>query len=115
MKNLKISLLYDFYGSVLSETQKNVIEMYYNEDLSLAEIAEHAGISRQGVRDSIIRAEEHLLFLEEKLGLYEKAVKNKKIYEEMSQILILLQNTAEKDETFALIHSLSEALQKLDS
>ena len=77
MKNLKISLLYDFYGSVLSETQKKVIEMYYNEDLSLAEIAEHAGISRQGVRDSIIRAEEHLLLLEEKLGLYEDVLKIK--------------------------------------
>ena len=108
MKNLKISLLYDFYGSVLSDTQKNVIEMYYNEDLSLSEIAEHAGISRQGVRDSIVRAEEHLLFLEEKLGLYEKSVQNRRLQENE------LQNVSDKEEAAALLQQLKETVQKLD-
>ena len=46
--------------------------MYYNEDLSLAEIAEQIGISRQGVRDLIKKAEEEIFFLEEKLGLAQK-------------------------------------------
>ena len=68
-KNLKISLLLDFYGEVLTDKQREVVGFYYNDDLSLAEIAEHAGISRQGVRDAIKRGENTLLFMEEKLGL----------------------------------------------
>lgn len=68
-KNLNISLLLDFYGQMLTEKQREVVEFYYNEDLSLAEIAQHSGITRQGVRDSIKRAESQLLDCEEKLGL----------------------------------------------
>ena len=71
-KDLKISYLLDFYGDVLTDRKKDVLDMYYNEDLSLAEIAEQIGISRQGVRDLIKKAEEELLFLEEKLGLAKK-------------------------------------------
>jgi predicted DNA-binding protein YlxM (UPF0122 family) len=71
-KNLEISLLYDFYGELLTEKQQEVIELYYNEDLSLAEIAAHSGITRQGVRDSIKRAEFQLLEFEQLLGLAEK-------------------------------------------
>ncbi len=69
MKNLDICLLLDFYGDLLSDTARENITLYYNEDLSLAEIAETAGITRQGVRDSIKRAEEQLIKFEEKLGL----------------------------------------------
>lgn len=71
-KNLNLSVLLDFYGDTLTEKQKDVLELYYNEDLSLAEIAEHEKISRQGVRDSIKRGEETLLELEQKLGMAEK-------------------------------------------
>ncbi|RPF47989.1 hypothetical protein EDD70_0798 [Hydrogenoanaerobacterium saccharovorans] len=72
MKNLKISLLLDFYGDILTDKQKEVIELYYNEDLSLSEIADHEGITRQGVRDSIKRGEAVLLEMEERLGLAKK-------------------------------------------
>ena len=68
-KDLKIAYLLDFYGEVLTERKKEVLDMYYNEDLSLAEIAEQIGISRQGVRELIKKAEEELYFLEEKLEL----------------------------------------------
>lgn len=71
-KNLKLSVLLDFYGDMLTDKQRDVIELYYNEDLSLAEIAQHENISRQGVRDSIKRGEEIILELEDKLKLYEK-------------------------------------------
>ena len=71
-KDLKKAYLLDFYGEVLTERKKEVLDMYYNEDLSLAEIADQIGISRQGVRDLIKKAEEELLFLEEKLGLAKK-------------------------------------------
>jgi predicted DNA-binding protein YlxM (UPF0122 family) len=71
-KDLKKAYLLDFYGEVLTERKKEVLDMYYNEDLSLAEIAEQIGISRQGVRDLIKKAEEEIFFLEEKLGLAQK-------------------------------------------
>ena len=71
-KDLKKAYLLDFYGDVLTERKKEVLDMYYNEDLSLAEIAEQIGISRQGVRDLIKKAEEEIYFLEEKLGLAQK-------------------------------------------
>lgn len=71
-KNLNIGYLLDFYGEVLSERKRNVLDMYYNEDFSLAEISEEIGISRQGVRDIIKKAEEELCFFESKLGLSKK-------------------------------------------
>lgn len=65
----EVSLLLDFYEELLSERKRTVLSMYYNEDLSLAEIADEIGISRQGVRDLIKKAEEELNNLEDKLGL----------------------------------------------
>ena len=59
-KDLRITFLLDFYGDMLTEKQREVVECYYNEDLSLAEIAEEKGITRQGVRDGIKRAEQLL-------------------------------------------------------
>ena len=67
-KDLELSYLLDFYGDVLTDKQRDVMEQYYNDDLSLAEIAENFGITRQGVRDSIKRGEGILLDLEEKVG-----------------------------------------------
>ena len=64
-----ISLLYDFYGELLKTSQQHVVELCVNEDLSLSEVAELLGISRQGVRDSLSRAEKKLLEYESKLGL----------------------------------------------
>ena len=68
-KNLEIGYLLDFYGDVLSERKRTVLDYYYNDDLSFAEIAEEIGISRQGVRELIKKAGEELMFYEEKLGL----------------------------------------------
>lgn len=68
-KDLKISYLLDFYGEMLTAPQREMVEAYHNEDLSLGEIAEERNISRQGVRDAVKRAEQQLLEMEEKLGL----------------------------------------------
>lgn len=67
-KTFEMCLLFDFYGEVLTEKQRELFDLYYNEDLSLAEISEHACITRQGVRDGIVRAEHILREMEEKLG-----------------------------------------------
>ncbi len=71
-KNLKIGYLLDFYGEILTERKRTVLDMYYNDDFSLAEISEEIGISRQGVRELIKKAEEELTFFEERLGLSKK-------------------------------------------
>lgn len=84
-KNLRLSVLFDAYGSLLTDDQKNMFDLYYNEDLSLAEIAEHTGLSRQGVRYAIKHAEEALINYEEKLGLSKK-------------IELLLENLAKAEE-----------------
>lgn len=65
----RMAMLFDFYGDMLTERQREFYDLYYNEDLSLSEIAENYGISRQGVRDVIVRAETTLTELEDKTGI----------------------------------------------
>ena len=72
-KRIEIGLLLDYYGSLLSETQYNFAEMYYNQDLSLSEISEIKGITRQGIHDSIKRTEALLLGFEDKLKILEES------------------------------------------
>lgn len=74
MKNqaYRMTLLFDFYGEMLTDRQKEFYDLYYNEDLSLTEIAENYHMSRQGVRDAIVRAEAVLNELEEKTGLIQR-------------------------------------------
>lgn len=78
-KNLKMCTLLGCYGKILPEKQLLFCECYYNEDLSLAEIAENEGISKQGVRDAIKRAELKLLSTEKCLGIVEKSEKLKEL------------------------------------
>ena len=74
MKNqtYRMTMLFDFYGELLTDRQKEFYDLYYNEDLSLAEIAENYHLSRQGVRDAIVRAEAVLNEMEEKTGLIQR-------------------------------------------
>lgn len=71
-KDLSISVLMDFYGGLLTDRQKEAMELYYNQDFSLAEIAENMDISRQGVRDFIKRGEKQLEEFEAALGLLKR-------------------------------------------
>jgi predicted DNA-binding protein YlxM (UPF0122 family) len=68
-KNLQVAELLDTYGTLLGERVQYLLDLYYNQDCSLGEIAEEIGISRQGVRDSIKKAERELAFFESKLHL----------------------------------------------
>ena len=69
---LMMSMLFDFYGEVLTEKQKDFFDLYHNHDMSLGEIAENSKITRQGVRDVIVRATQVLRSMEEKLGLVKR-------------------------------------------
>ena len=71
-KTLEMTLLFDFFGDLLTEKQREYFDLYYNEDLSLSEIAENEGISRQGVRDILVRAENSLRETEEKTGIIKR-------------------------------------------
>lgn len=80
-KDLSVSLLMDFYGEILTQKQQEVIRLYYDEDLSLAEIAQTAKITRQGVRDCIKRGETTLREMENKLKLAKRFSDNREILE----------------------------------
>lgn len=80
-KNLYISSLLDIYGRFLSDKQKTLTEYYYNDDLSLSEIAENEGITRQGVCDNIKRAEAKMQAWEEECGYCKKFLKLKELSE----------------------------------
>ena len=95
-KDLRLSLLLDFYGDLLSPRKQELIALYYDEDFSLSEIAEHTGISRQGVRDSIKRSEQELFHLEETLGLVGRFETLQKQLGEISKALnALAENNAQ--------------------
>lgn len=73
----KINLLYDFYGELLSKRQREAMALYYEENLSLSEIAEEFAISRQGVHDALKNAEKSLYEYEKKLGLIKRFEKTR--------------------------------------
>ena len=108
-KNLKLAYLLDFYGDVLDEHTRGVMKAYYDDDLSLSEIADGVGISRQGVRHVIKKGEEQLTFLEDRLGLADH-------YEELEEAISLIESVktalsdgnADKD---ALVRTLSRIQQ----
>ena len=87
---VELSLLYDFYGELLTESSKRLFEGYVLEDMSLSELSEETGISRQGIHDSVKRSVDKLRKYEDKLGLVRKFsdMKDevKKIHENASRL-----------------------------
>ena len=71
-KNFLIGMLSDLYGGLLTGRQREILDLYYNDDLSLSEVSEECGITRQGVREALKKAEEQLLLYEERLGLLKR-------------------------------------------
>ena len=76
-KTVEEQFLFDFYGELLSDKQKRVLDYYYNDDLSIVEIAELTGLTRQGVYDAHKRGKAQMRHYEEKLGLYARFVKQR--------------------------------------
>ncbi len=111
-KNLEISLLFDFYGEMLTKTQQEAISLYYNDDLSLMEVAEILSMSRQGVRDALNRAKKSLYTFEENLKLCERFSKTKEgllsIIEAASQLC-----ESNDDAVKKLSKEIKETAQKL--
>ena len=83
MEALEMTLLFDYYGDLLTERQRSCVDMRYNQDLSLSEIAEELGVSRQGVYDNLSRAEALLRNMEEKTGCVQRAMETRKAVREI--------------------------------
>jgi predicted DNA-binding protein YlxM (UPF0122 family) len=81
MDNVQMLLLFDYYGELLTERQRMCFDLKYNQDLSLAEIAQELGVSRQGVFDNITRAEAHLVNMEEKTGCVRRLMLSRRAVE----------------------------------
>ena len=109
-----ISLLLDYYGALLTEKQQEYMDLYYNENLSLAEIAEDDGISRQGVRDILVRAKATLVDSEKKLGLMAKHdAQKKKLDEALSVLDEIARLNATRFKNAALLNFCNQLLDQL--
>ena len=93
-KNVKVSILCEIYGKLLTEKQLEVLNDYYNNDLSLSEIAENNHITRQAVRDIIKKGENKLFELEEKLLFMEKKMEQEKLLQDVLNELSKLQDSS---------------------
>ncbi len=85
---IEISLLMDFYGKLLTEKQRNILDQYYNMDYSLSEIAENQNTSRQAIHDLIKRCYKTLNDYEDKLSLLKSSIREEKVREEIKALLI---------------------------
>lgn len=113
MEALEMTLLFDYYGDLLTERQRSCVDMRYNQDLSLSEIAEELGVSRQGVYDNLSRAEALLRNMEEKTGCVQRAMETRKAVREIldaANKLITYQDKA----VSALAAQIVEAAQRLE-
>ena len=95
-KIVEIAVLFDYYGKLLSDKQYNVVDQHCNEDLSLREIAELNGISKQGISDILSRAEKKLRFYEDELKLISKF---EKINNSLKEINLLIESSKNVDST----------------
>ena len=102
-KNLDIVLLADYYGEMLTENQRKFIEYYYSDDLSLSEIAQNEGITRQGVRDAVKRAEAQLYDMEAKLGFAERSSR-------INQVLSVIKESTQAINDYNMTVSLSREI-----
>lgn len=110
-KNIENAILLDTYGSMLTEKQYDTLSLYYDEDLSLSEIAENMGITRQGVHKCIRTSEEYLTQLEETLGFAEKYRRVCDLCDELTSLTDKsVGSTAEKDKMKALIENIKNTL-----
>lgn len=109
----QVSMLFDFYGEMLTKRQQEVIRLYHEENFSLAEIAEELSISRQAVHDTLKKAEKALRSYEERLALVDRMEKSRRVIETTDRTIDKLMSKCSKDE--ALMKDLKKIRKAIDS
>ena len=112
-KNVKVSILCQIYGKLLTKKQLEIITDYYDNDLSLSEIAENNQITRQAVRDIIKKSEKKLFELEEELSFMKKQVNQEKIVNSILEKLTKLEEQETKKENKKILKKAKEELKTL--
>ena len=112
MDALEMTLLFDYYGELLTERQRQCFDMRYNQDLSLGEIAQELQVSRQGVHDNLSRAEDTLRNMEEKTGCVSRDLRCRKAARQIEQLALTLKDGAEAAETVNRILELARSLKE---
>jgi len=97
MGAVEMLLLFDYYGDMLTERQRMCLDLRYNQDLSLTEIAEELSVSRQGVHDNIIRAEAHLQKMEAKTGCVRRYLQSRDAMQTILSSVEALKNHPDPD------------------
>ena len=111
---LIMTMMFDFFGDLLTDKQREYYDLYHNEDLSLSEIAEKAGITRQGVYDIITRAEKSLVMMEQKTGVVRKWIDTRGALGRAEDTARqLLRSLGGDDESRALAEELVVALARI--
>jgi hypothetical protein len=112
-KNVKVSLLCQIYGKLLTDKQFNVLNDYYNNDYSLSEIAENYSITRQAVRDNIMKGEAKLFEYEEKLGIMKRTLNQEQQIEKILSEISKIQTTSSDKKIARILENIKKELNCL--
>ena len=112
-KTVEMAMLFDFFGELLTDRQKDCFELYYSDDLSLGEIAEEMGISRQGVRDNLVRAEHALREYEARTGVVRRFEERRREVEKLEEGLRRLSELLGDGEARTLAQTLLRSAEEL--
>ena len=110
--SIEITMLLDLYGEALKNKQRDYLNFYYNDDLSLSEIAQNEGITRQGVRDAVKRAETQLYDMEKKLGFAERT---RKITEALDVVMENIEEINKYNMNISLSREVNDAVVNIKS
>ena len=111
-KNIKMSILLDIYGKLLTEKQYNLLNDYYNNDFSQSEIAENEEITRQAVRDNLKKGENNLLEYEEKLKIMKKNLITENKIDSVLEDIKIVKNKISDKEVIKLLQNIENKLMK---
>ena len=112
-KNVKISILLDIYGKLLTQKQYKLLDDYYNNDLSLSEIAENENITRQAVRDNLKKGENNLFEYEEKLGFMRKEIMQEETISSILSEISKIKNSSSEKEIANILQDVKNKLNCL--
>ena len=110
----KISLLYDFYGKLLTEKQRQVMALYHEENLSLSEIGEEFRITKQAVHDTLKKAEQSLMEYEKNLGLVDKFIRSNQAFQQIDREIDQIMSVTEEPQVLQRLERVRNIIRALE-